>query len=84
MCTAAPVDTGLYMDVAHTSLRRALANQLTVSKQTVPHYSVSADVHVDNVLKLRERVCVLSTALRLWPVSRWRTELCVLWLRRHS
>lgn len=54
--SAAPVDTGLYMDVAHTSLRRALANQLTVSKQTVPHYSVSADVHVDNVLKLRERL----------------------------
>ena len=56
MLIAAAVDTGLYMDVAHTSLRRALANQLTHSKATVPHYSVSADVNVDALLKLRERV----------------------------
>ena len=56
LLTAAPPAHGLYMDVGHTSLRLALAQQLTLSKQTVPHYTVSADVNVDNVLKLREKV----------------------------
>jgi pyruvate/2-oxoglutarate dehydrogenase complex dihydrolipoamide acyltransferase (E2) component len=44
------------MDVAHSSLRRAVADRLTQSKRTVPHYTVTSNVNLDSLLSLRERV----------------------------
>lgn len=45
-----------YTDVPHTGMRRAIARRLTESTTTVPHFFLSADCIVDEVLELRARV----------------------------
>ncbi len=42
--------------VAHTGMRRAIARRLTESKSTVPHFYLSADCNVDELLELRKRI----------------------------
>ncbi|HEU4806637.1 MAG TPA: dihydrolipoamide acetyltransferase family protein [Homoserinimonas sp.] len=53
---AAPVTAGGFTDVPHTGMRRAIARRLTESKSTVPHFYLSADCRVDELLQLRKRV----------------------------
>lgn len=53
---AAPVSAGGFTDVPHTGMRRAIARRLTESKSTVPHFYLSADCRVDELLQLRKRV----------------------------
>lgn len=45
-----------YTDVPHTGMRRAIARRLTESTVTVPHFFLSADCIVDEVLELRARI----------------------------
>lgn len=45
-----------YTDVPHTGMRRAIARRLTESTTTVPHFFLSADCIVDEVLELRARI----------------------------
>lgn len=45
-----------YTDIPHTGMRRAIARRLTESTTTVPHFFVSADCVVDEVLDLRARI----------------------------
>jgi pyruvate dehydrogenase E2 component (dihydrolipoamide acetyltransferase) len=45
-----------YTDIPHTGMRRAIARRLTESTTTVPHFFLSADCVVDEVLELRARV----------------------------
>lgn len=45
-----------FTDVPHTGMRRAIARRLTESTTTVPHFFLSADCIVDEVLELRARV----------------------------
>ena len=45
-----------FTDVPHTGMRRAIARRLTESKTTVPHFYLTADVRVDELLALRARL----------------------------
>ena len=45
-----------FTDTPHTSMRRAIARRLTESKSTVPHFYLTADVHADKLLALRQEV----------------------------
>ncbi len=45
-----------YRDVALTGMRRAIAQRLTESKSTIPHFYVTAHVRVDRLMALRQEV----------------------------
>ena len=47
---------GSYDLVPHDSMRKVIARRLTESKQTIPHFYVSVDVTLDNLLNVRERL----------------------------
>ncbi|XP_006664840.1 dihydrolipoyllysine-residue acetyltransferase component 3 of pyruvate dehydrogenase complex, mitochondrial-like [Oryza brachyantha] len=42
-----------YTDVPNTQIRKVTANRLLSSKQTIPHYYLTVDTRVDNLIKLR-------------------------------
>lgn len=52
----APTEATGYTDVPHTGMRRAIARRLSESTQTVPHFYLTADCVVDEVLELRARI----------------------------
>lgn len=45
-----------YELVPHTSMRKAIARRLTQSKQTVPHFYLTVDVELDNLLSVRKQI----------------------------
>jgi pyruvate dehydrogenase E2 component (dihydrolipoamide acetyltransferase) len=45
-----------YRDEPHTPMRRAIARRLTESATTVPHFFLTADCRVDELLALRTRI----------------------------
>ena len=47
---------GSYDLVAHDQMRKVIARRLTESKQTIPHFYVTVDIALDNLLALRERL----------------------------
>ena len=49
-------EAGSYELVPHDGMRKTIARRLTESKQTIPHFYVSVDVALDNLLALRERL----------------------------
>jgi pyruvate dehydrogenase E2 component (dihydrolipoamide acetyltransferase) len=49
-------EKGSYELVPHDSMRKVIAQRLTLSKQTIPHYRLSVDCRLDEVLKARERM----------------------------
>ncbi|MCU1546378.1 MAG: pyruvate dehydrogenase complex dihydrolipoamide acetyltransferase [Homoserinimonas sp.] len=51
-----PAAPGGFTDIPHTGMRRAIARRLTESKSQIPHFYLSADVRVDELLQLRQRV----------------------------
>ncbi|MFT4280250.1 2-oxo acid dehydrogenase subunit E2 [Microbacterium sp.] len=51
-----PEQAAAYTDIPHTGMRRAIARRLTESVTTVPHFFLSADCRVDEVLALRARI----------------------------
>lgn len=51
---AAP--SGAFTDTPHTSMRKVIAQRLTQSKQTVPHYYLTAEIQMDAVLALRAKL----------------------------
>ncbi|MCW2840181.1 MAG: hypothetical protein JWR55_1664 [Aeromicrobium sp.] len=46
---------GGFEDIPHTGMRRAIARRLTESKTTVPHFYLTADLRVADLLALRTR-----------------------------
>lgn len=46
----------LYTDVEANKFRRVAAERLSESKQTVPHYYLTVDCHVDSMLDMRQRI----------------------------
>lgn len=42
--------------VPHTKMRRAIARRLTESKSTIPHFYLTAEVNMDNLLALRQQI----------------------------
>lgn len=53
--TPSPTDPG-YTLLPHTGMRRAIARRLTESKSTVPHFYLTADCEVDDLLALRTQI----------------------------
>jgi pyruvate dehydrogenase E2 component (dihydrolipoyllysine-residue acetyltransferase) len=49
-------DKGSYELVPHDNMRKVIAQRLTLSKQTIPHYRLSVDCRLDDLLKARERM----------------------------
>lgn len=54
--SAATSEPAGFVDVPHTGMRRAIARRLTESTTTVPHFFLTADCRVDELLELRERI----------------------------
>ncbi|KAM0829203.1 hypothetical protein ACQ4PT_067026 [Festuca glaucescens] len=42
-----------YTDIPNAQIRKVTANRLLASKQTIPHYYLTVDTRVDNLIKLR-------------------------------
>ncbi len=49
-------DKASYEVVPHDGMRRIIAQRLTQSKQTVPHFYMSVDCRLDSLLEARERI----------------------------
>jgi pyruvate dehydrogenase E2 component (dihydrolipoamide acetyltransferase) len=49
-------DKGTYELVPHDKMRRVIAERLTLAKQTIPHYYLSIDCRLDDLLAARERL----------------------------
>jgi pyruvate dehydrogenase E2 component (dihydrolipoamide acetyltransferase) len=49
-------EKGSYDVVQHDGMRRVIAERLTQSKQTVPHFYMSVDCRLDSLLAARERI----------------------------
>jgi pyruvate dehydrogenase E2 component (dihydrolipoamide acetyltransferase) len=45
-----------YHEKPHSSMRRVIARRLTESKQTVPHFYLSVDCAIDELLKIRKEL----------------------------
>jgi pyruvate dehydrogenase E2 component (dihydrolipoamide acetyltransferase) len=49
-------DRGTYEIIPHDKMRRIIAERLTLAKQTIPHYYLSIDCRLDELLQARERM----------------------------
>jgi pyruvate dehydrogenase E2 component (dihydrolipoamide acetyltransferase) len=49
-------EPGSYDLVPHDSMRKVIARRLVESKSTIPHFYLSVDIALDNLLALRERL----------------------------
>ncbi|KAL8466244.1 hypothetical protein ACS0TY_035378 [Phlomoides rotata] len=45
-----------YTDIPHTQIRKVTASRLLQSKQTIPHYYLSVDTCVDELVELRAKI----------------------------
>lgn len=48
-----PVATASYTDIPNSNIRKVIANRLTASKQTIPHYYLTIEANVDELLRIR-------------------------------
>jgi len=53
---AAPAPAGSFVDIPLTNVRQIIAKRLLQSKTTIPHYYLSVDVEMDDVLALRKEL----------------------------
>ena len=49
-------DKNAYEVVPHDGMRRVIAERLTQAKQTIPHFYLSIECRIDELLKARERI----------------------------
>jgi pyruvate dehydrogenase E2 component (dihydrolipoamide acetyltransferase) len=49
-------EPGSFNEVPHDGMRKTIARRLTEAKQTIPHFYLSLDCHIDALLKLREEI----------------------------
>jgi pyruvate dehydrogenase E2 component (dihydrolipoamide acetyltransferase) len=49
-------DKGSYDLVPHDKMRRVIAERLTIAKQTIPHFYLSIECRIDELLRARERM----------------------------
>lgn len=51
-------ETGLapYQEIPHSNMRKVIAQRLSESKQTIPHFYLSVDCELDDLLELRKRL----------------------------
>uniref|UniRef100_A0AAZ3QRT7 Acetyltransferase component of pyruvate dehydrogenase complex n=1 Tax=Oncorhynchus tshawytscha TaxID=74940 RepID=A0AAZ3QRT7_ONCTS len=62
---AVAVSTGTFTDIPISNIRRVIAQRLMQSKQTIPHYYLSVDVNMDQVLELRMELNVKAQKIKL-------------------
>ncbi|PIO71357.1 2-oxo acid dehydrogenase acyltransferase [Teladorsagia circumcincta] len=48
-----------YTDIPVSNMRRTIAKRLTASKTTIPHYYLTAEINIDSLLKVREKLNTL-------------------------
>ncbi|XP_054853776.1 dihydrolipoyllysine-residue acetyltransferase component of pyruvate dehydrogenase complex, mitochondrial [Eublepharis macularius] len=53
---AAPLPTGVFTDIPISNIRKVIAQRLMQSKQTIPHYYLSVDVDMGEILVLRKEL----------------------------
>jgi len=53
-------EKGSYEIVPHDNMRRIVAQRLTQSKQTIPHFRLAVDCRIDELLRARERMNAVS------------------------
>ncbi|XP_030490680.2 dihydrolipoyllysine-residue acetyltransferase component 2 of pyruvate dehydrogenase complex, mitochondrial isoform X1 [Cannabis sativa] len=58
---AAPADVD-YTDIPHSQIRKVTASRLLFAKQTIPHYYLTVDSCVDNLMELRGQLNTLQEA----------------------
>jgi pyruvate dehydrogenase E2 component (dihydrolipoamide acetyltransferase) len=49
-------EKGSYEVIPHDNMRKVIAQRLTLSKQTIPHFRLTVDCNIDDLLKARERM----------------------------
>lgn len=54
--TVAPAPSGVFTDIPISNIRRVIAQRLMQSKQTIPHYYLSIDVNMGEVLLVRKEL----------------------------
>lgn len=70
--SAAAAASAVYVEIPHSSMRRAIARRLTESKSTVPHFYLKADCNVDKLLQARSDVneaLGIKTSVNDWVVK---------------
>ena len=70
--TAPVMGAAGYVEVPHSSMRRAIARRLTESKSTVPHFYLKADCVVDRLLDARAQlneVLGVKTSVNDWVIK---------------
>jgi pyruvate dehydrogenase E2 component (dihydrolipoamide acetyltransferase) len=55
-------DKGSFELVPHDKMRRVIAERLTLAKQTIPHFYLSIDCRIDELMRARERMNAASPA----------------------
>lgn len=53
---ALPAADGAYEEIPNSAMRKVIAQRLTESKQTVPHFYLTIDVAIDELLALRKQI----------------------------
>ncbi|KAI5078934.1 hypothetical protein GOP47_0006605 [Adiantum capillus-veneris] len=57
-----PLQSLYFTDIPNTQIRRITAQRLLLSKQTIPHYYLTVDTRVDNLMALRSKLNTLQEA----------------------
>lgn len=55
LVSAPPQSAGDFIDIPLTNMRQTIAKRLTQSKQTIPHYYLTVNLNVDELLEFRAR-----------------------------
>ena len=61
----AAVPTAPFTEVPHTSMRKIIARRLVEAKQTIPHFYLTIDCEIDELLRLRQDLNARSDAYKL-------------------
>ncbi len=68
--------------VPHTSMRKVIARRLTESKQTVPHFYLTIDCEIDQLLKFRQEINEQAPEGVKLSINDLIIKACALALRR--
>ncbi|WP_435582968.1 2-oxo acid dehydrogenase subunit E2 [Amycolatopsis thermoflava] len=79
---AAPAESGTRVETVPLSpMRKEIGRRLQASKQTAPHFRVSVDLEIDELLALRERINATVPKVKL-SVNDFLIKACAAALRR--
>ena len=56
VASAPSISAAPFEDIPLTSMRKVIANRLTQSKQTIPHYYLTVDVPMDKIMSVRKKL----------------------------